>query len=191
MSVRALPTLLLVIALVHPTAGGRQGPDDPALRAAVERFFTAQETEDVEAYLALWSDSSRSPQRRAMLKFVFSTGDDRFSDIEIIRVTPAATGVRVRVSATRDRTEQGRTPDAVPVTRRSRMLVSLTYTREGTEWKLLREAPAADDLAQALLESTSTAERDALLGAEPELLTDRLLIALSGRGTEPRRWLSS
>ena len=49
---------------------------DPALRAAVARFFELQEQEDVAGYLALWSPSG-TPPRPEQLKYVFDNGDDK------------------------------------------------------------------------------------------------------------------
>jgi tetratricopeptide (TPR) repeat protein len=161
----------------------RQGAQDPELRAAVERFFLTQQTEDVDAYLALWSATVRPPSRD-QLQYIFNSGDDAFSEIAVVKVTPAGDRVRIRVSAVRDRTEQGGVRGRGPVNRRSRMLVSLTYVREGTEWKLIREGPAVDDLALALIEAQSHDERLQLLGADPELLNDQLLLSLARRGVE-------
>lgn len=168
MSWRFRLLLLVLGAALAPPRG--QTPDDPALRAAVERFYAAQVAEDVDAYLGLWSANAQRP-RPEVLKVVFDSGDDLFSDIAIQKVTPSGDRVRVRVAATRDRMEPGRTPEAPAVQRQSRMLVNLTYRREGGEWKLVREGPLAEDLATALLEAETDEEREALLEAEADVLT--------------------
>ena len=49
---------------------------DPALRAAVERFYATQEAEDADAYLSLWSATAERP-RPEQLRFVFESGDDK------------------------------------------------------------------------------------------------------------------
>ena len=54
--------------------------------------------------------------------------------------------------------------------------------REGDEWKLVREGPAVDDLADRLIDAQTPEAREALLLAEPELVTDALVTALSRRG---------
>ncbi len=54
--------------------------------------------------------------------------------------------------------------------------------REGDEWKLVREGSAVDGLADLLIEATTPEAREELLLAEPELVTDALLMALSRRG---------
>ena len=67
---------------------------------------------------------------------------------------------------------------------RSRLTTTLVYRKEDGGWKLLREMPAADDLAAALLEAPTAEDRERLLTAEPELVTSQLAEALSRRGTE-------
>ena len=183
MPVLYAPLLALSVSLLCGVPPAQEAVD-PQLHAAVERFFATQQQEDVEAYLSLWSASASRSQAemRLQLKFVFDAGDDVFSDIQITKVMPSGDRRRVRVSATRQRTDKPRTEGAPPVTRNIRMQISLTFVREGPDWKLLREGPATDDLAQALVEASSSEERAGLLAAEPELLTDRLLLSLSRIG---------
>jgi tetratricopeptide (TPR) repeat protein len=173
----ALLTLLLQIPAAAPPA-----EVDPALRSAVERFFSAQEAEDVEGYLALWSAAAQKPQAH-QLKFIFDSGDDRFSDLVIERATIAGGHARVRLRVTRTRTDQRvKKPDGSPMAFNSRLAWALTFTREGEDWKLLREGTPIDELAFALLAAKTAEERKALIDADPELVTDRLLEAMSRRG---------
>ena len=172
---------LLLLTIVSLTAGaGRQGIDDPALRAAVERFFAMQQAEDVAGYLSLWSATASRPTVE-QLKYVFATGDDAFSEIAIVGTFPGADRTRVRVSATRERVTPSRIPGGPPMTSRSTTSWGLTYVREGDEWKLVREGSVTDDLADRLLEAPTEEAREALLLAEPELVNDALVIALSRR----------
>ena len=55
------------------------------------------------------------------------------------------------------------------------------YVREGGEWKLVREGSAADGLAESFIDEASPEARDALLAAEPDLVNDDLVRALSRR----------
>jgi tetratricopeptide (TPR) repeat protein/CHAT domain-containing protein len=181
---RGLFLLSLVASLT--AAAGRQGVDDPQLRAAVELFFATQEAEDVAGYLSLWSTTAQRPPAD-QLKFVFDSGDDKFSEIAIVsvfKVVPAGDRVRVRVSATRDRMSPPRRPGGPPLTFHTTMAWSLTYVREGAEWKLVREGPAVDGLAESLIEAETAEQRERLLAAEPELVNDTLIVALSRRATQ-------
>ncbi|HEY7501856.1 MAG TPA: CHAT domain-containing tetratricopeptide repeat protein [Vicinamibacterales bacterium] len=176
-----------MIASLETTRGAvRQAVDDPALRAVVERFFATQQAEDVDGYLALWSAKASRPTL-AQLKYVFESGDDEFSDVSIAAVSPSAAGpgaVRVRVNATRQRTMPGATPDAPVRTMRTTAPWNLVFVREADEWKLLREGPAIEGLLDALLESKTTEERDALLGNETDLVNDLFLNAIARRASQ-------
>ena len=172
----------LIVSLT--AGGGRQGADDPNLRAAVDRFFATQQAEDVDGYLALWSARAKRPTAE-QLKYVFESGDDTFSDVAIVGTFPTADRVRVRVSATRDRVTPARIPGRPPFTFHSTTAWSLTYVREGDEWKLIEEGSAVDDLADSLIDAQTPEAREALLLAEPDLVTDGLIMltmALSRRG---------
>lgn len=155
--------------------------DDPALRSAVERFYEAQEKEDIAAYLTLWSSHAQRPSA-GQLKYVFETGDDRFTDIRITRASPAGPLLRVRVEVRRERTTPPRAAGDPPVVTTSLMRVALTFEKEGEEWKLLREGPAADDLAAALVDAATDDQRATLMEREPELLGSQLLTSLARLG---------
>jgi tetratricopeptide (TPR) repeat protein/CHAT domain-containing protein len=169
--------ILAACAAVPP-----QVQDDPEIRAAVDRFFAAQEAEDAAAYLSLWSTKAPRAPRAEQLKFIFESGDDRFSDIAIARIVPVGELVRVLVSVKRERTDtRAKRPDGTFGVFTSTRMWSLTFAREAGGLKLLSEGVPADDLANALLEAPSDAEREQLLTAEPELVNDRLVTALSQR----------
>lgn len=154
---------------------------DPALAAAVHRFFELQEKEDVEGYLALWSASAQRPQVLG-LRYIFDNGDDKFSDIAITRIVPSGNRVRVRVSAQRARTIPSSVPDVPPRVMTSPLQVALTFEKENGEWKLIREGNAADDLAGAMVDASTSEEREALLASEPELMGRQLLSAFARLG---------
>jgi CHAT domain-containing protein/tetratricopeptide (TPR) repeat protein len=170
-----LAALTLLAAM---PAAVRQGVDDPSIRAAVERFYAAQQAEDLPGYLALWSKSADRP-REEQLRYIFGSGDDRFSDIVITRVTPAGSGVAVRVSVTRDRTVAGRNPGGPPTVVHMSLISSLSFVREDGEWKLVREGSATDGLASALIQAATPAERDQLLAADADVLGPALLSSMS------------
>lgn len=116
----------LLATLLAPVA---QEPVDPSLRAAVERFFATQQAEDVAGYFALWSSTSRPTPEQ--LKYVFDSGDDQFSALTIVRVTPAGGRTVVRASVIRDRTTTARRPDGSPMTFHTAMSVALTFVHRG------------------------------------------------------------
>ena len=173
-----LAALLLVSAV-------QAGPAvDPQVRGVVERFFAAQQAEDVEAYLALWSRSARRPSAD-QLRFIFDAGDDQFLDVAVVRATVAADTAHVRVRTTRVRTDlRAKRPDGSPRVFSTRLQLALSLVREDGEWKILREGPPADELAAALIDAADPAARAALLQAEPDLLNARLVEAIARRADE-------
>src|SRR5262249_3111946 len=103
--------------------------------------------------------------------------------ITIQRVELKGASTRVRVSATRDRTERSRVPGGTPMTRRSTMVESLTYVREGDDWKLTHEGPPSDDLAQDLVDAATPEARALLYPADPDLINEALLMSLNRIGS--------
>jgi tetratricopeptide (TPR) repeat protein/CHAT domain-containing protein len=174
--VKALSALLFVLQ-VAPPAPPPAIAVDPAITAVVMRFYETQEKEDIEGYLALWSPGAASPQRRMQVEYVFNQGDDTFSDIVITRALVKGDTVRLRVNARRTRTVPR--PSGTPIVLMSPMSVAITVERIAGEWKLLSEGPAADHVAEALLEASSEVERDAVLAAESDVPGEQLLSALA------------
>src|SRR5688572_14988429 len=171
--VTALAALLLVLQAGPPAPAIAV---DPAIAAVVMRFYETQEKEDIEGYLALWSPNAASPQRRVQAQYVFDQGDDVFSDIVVTQVSIKGDTARLRVNVRRTRTVP-RPPGGSPLVMSSAMSVALALERVGGEWKLLSEGPAADHVAEILLEASSDAEKDAVLAAESELAGLPLLSA--------------
>lgn len=178
--IRLAAALIAFLQATPAPPAPAQDPIDPALGAAVEKFYATQEAEDVEGYLALWSAKARRPDMAAQLKFIFESGDDKFSDLEIQRVVLLNDQARVRVRITRTRTDARiKRPDGTPSVFNTRLLASLTFVREADDWKLIREGTPIDELAYSLIEAKTEAERNAQLDAEPELHGQPLLDAMS------------
>ena len=166
------------IALVVALYASQADVVDPLLRSAVERFYATQEAEDVAGYLSLWSSTAERP-RPEQLKFIFDAGDDKFSQLSIASVHTRGPLTIVRVSVTRDRTSANRRPDGSPFVFHTSWVAALTYVREGSDWKLVREGTPADALADALIAASDSAERDRLLAEEPDLVGPSLVSAVS------------
>ncbi len=162
------------------TFAAPQAPDvDPSLRSAVEHFYAMQEAEDVAGYMALWAKAAQDPQRQAQLKFIFDSGDDRFSDLTITSVRPLGAQTVVRLSVIRDRTTTSRRPDGSPFVFHTTILAALTYVREAGEWKLVREGSVVDALADAVIAAAGADEREQVLASEPNLVNPLLVSAIS------------
>jgi tetratricopeptide (TPR) repeat protein len=175
------PAALLLLAIVLP-AQTTAVQDDPALQAAVERFFATQEAEDPAAYLDQWSKTVKGPTLE-QLKVVFESGDDKYSEIAVVAVRPAGERVRVRVSAVRERTVPSRVPGGPPRTMRSTSIWSLAFVREGEAWKLVAEGPAIDGFADDLIAADTKEKRDELLALDKDLLGPELINSLARRAS--------
>lgn len=174
-----LPSICSAVLLLGLIASpAPQTAEDPAVRAAVERYYKALEAEDIEAYLALWSKATQRPQPES-LKFLFESADERFFDIEIIRAVFDGNRLRLRVSVRRARTRPARVPGDPPLVLSSVSRTALTFVKEGEDWKVVSEGSPADDLAAAFVAAVTPEEREALLAAESDLVNTMLVIAVA------------
>lgn len=176
-----LSTLLLTVAIQSAPPAQEV---EPAFQVLAERFFATQQAEDVEGYLALWSRTAQRPTPD-QLRFIFGSGDDTFSDVSVARATVIGETARIRVSATRSRTDaRVKNPGGSPRTFTARLQLSLALVREDGEWRIVREGAPADVLAAALIEANDPEARRRLLDGEPELLSSRLVDAISRRADD-------
>jgi CHAT domain-containing protein/Tfp pilus assembly protein PilF len=181
-------TAHLLSSLALPQYGSRALPrssasqlEQPAPHTLVEKFFAAYTTKDLDGFMSLWS--AKSPDfasRRQTMRELFSTHDHfRFEGLTVGKVTLEAekASVRARLLMNADDLKMGK-----PALGFGRWTRNFYLVREDGGWKVWRESGAEDELASALATATSKAGRDALLAAEPELLTAELWEALSRDG---------
>jgi len=182
----ALALLIQIPAPVPPTPGPpAPGQEvDSALQALTERFFSTQQAEDVDAYLALWSRSASKPTAE-QLRFVFASGDDLFTEVSVVRASVIGETARIRVGVTRARTDaRSKNPDGSARVFTTRLQLALALVREEGEWRIVREGGPVDELATALIATDDPELRRQLLEAEPELITPRLTDAISRRADQ-------
>ena len=167
--------LLLVRLVGWPST---QMADDPAVRAAVERYYRALEVEDIDGYLALWSSRATRPQPESV-KFMFEAVDERFSDIEVLRAVMVGDRLRVRISLRRERTSRPRVPGGSPSVMAAVSRAALTFVREADDWKVVSEGTPESDLAAAYVAAHTAEDREALLAAEPDIVNTLLVISVA------------
>ena len=178
---RTLSAFVLTFAIQLP---GPTQEIDPAFQALADRFFAAQQAEDPEAYLALWSRSATKPTIE-QLRFVFTSGDDTFTDVSVLRAQVTGETARIRVAATRVRTDMRfKGPDGSARTFTTRLQLAVALVREEGEWRIVREGPPSDELAVTLIETADPEVRRRLLEADPELVNLRLVDAISQRADQ-------
>jgi CHAT domain-containing protein/Tfp pilus assembly protein PilF len=161
-------------------------PEDAAMRAAVESYFAACDRKDLAGVVALWSDRSPSlATHKQSLQQLFASEDlsDGRPAISRVKVEDEKASLRATIARTsinlknRQKSEQ-------------RLIINFELVKEAGGWKVWRYALAAEDLAEALVETGSKTERAALLTEERELVTGELGRALLARGRQSLRQAS-
>ncbi len=173
--VRILALVSLSSSLAFP-----QTPDEVLVRSLVERFFALYATEDIQAIMALWSP--HSPDRKAFeeeLADLFGRVDLSFPALHFLRIQIEGDKANLRVSV-----------DALVKRIDSSQPFLRTFTRtfllvkEGSEWKIWRYYPAAQELVNALAAANDETELERLLNAEKELVNQDLVLTLLSMATQ-------
>jgi ketosteroid isomerase-like protein len=133
------------------------GPEEAEVRAAVQQYFDAQARHDVDAAVAVWSASANPRPTREAYATVFGTGEDSFI-VTIQRVAIQGNEARVRVLAVRTRLTMR---DGTTSTSRQIFPNAQLWRKEASGWKLLRDGPFAQEIADEVI-AASSAERPSL-----------------------------
>jgi tetratricopeptide (TPR) repeat protein len=155
-SLYAQPVIRLALALVAaaltqqvPAAPAQSAsPDETAIRAAVQEYFDAQAARDPDKAASFWSASANPRVTRDTFIALFGSPADERYTIDVRAVVVRGSEARVRVSWMRTRVE---TRGGQQFTARTSALNAETWRKEGDTWKLLRDAPFADELADEYL----------------------------------------
>ncbi len=159
--------------------------DEVALRALAEEFYTCYATKDLDGFLKLWS--AKAPElaaRRQIQQRYFAD----FEKIEVkglvireleVKAEKARLRVSLEVNPIEARTGK-------PASGFGKTIRVLEGVKEEGAWKVWREAPAEEDLANALASLKTDDERSALLITEKELVTERLVKAFIRQGASLR-----
>ena len=131
--------------------------DEEAVRSTVQQYYDAQALKDPDKALAFWSASASPRPTREAFVAVFGEGEDQFT-INVERVLIQGNEARVRVLAVRTRVtmRDGKTAGSRQTFRNAQL-----WRREAAGWKLLRDAPFADEIAEELI-AAAPADRPAL-----------------------------
>ena len=144
MTAAAAALLCLTLLAQQPVA---PATDEEAVRAAVQQYFDAQARKDVDGALAFWSAAANPRPTREAFVAVFGDGEDQFV-VEIPRVAIQGAEARVRVMALRTRVtvRDGRTSSS-----RTMLPNAQIWRKEAAGWRLLRDGPFADEIADELI----------------------------------------
>jgi CHAT domain-containing protein/tetratricopeptide (TPR) repeat protein len=158
---------------------------EPVLRAVVEKYFALYASKDLNGLMSLWSEKSPDyASFKQSLQEQFAAEDYSFSIPAISRLK--VEGERASLRATVNLTainSKGRQK------REQQFARNFSFFREAETWKVWRSVPAENDLAEALAQVKTEAERARLLADEKELVTSELVRALVSHGGRLRSQL--
>ncbi len=175
----AFVPLLLALFAQAPAPQMSAGPPgasgDDELRATIQQYYDAQAARDPDRAVAFWSSSANPrPGRAAFLAVFGDPSEDSFVvDVRAIEMTGATARVRVFAVRTRLITRNGQTAPF-----RTTFLNSQLWRKEPGGWKLLRDGPFADEIADDLI-AAAPADRPALYekNSRPDLVQARLQVS--------------
>ena len=170
--------VILALLMGLRSVGAAQGPDAAALRELADHLHSAYAQKDLDHLLSLWSE--KSPQRAAQRETAQKLfGESSVTIHETTAGVPEIDGDRARVRIDREVTA----PD--PKANGHKRLV-LECVKEQGEWRIWKEATAAEDLATRLANLGTDNEQAKLLAQEEEAIGADLALALIDRGREAR-----
>lgn len=156
----------------------RQSPAESDVRTVVEHYFTYCASKDLDGLMSLWSEKSPDyPSFKQNLVRDFTAEDCGPGLPAFSRIT--VEGEKADLRTTVSRTEPGSMTNEK---QEKRIVRNFALVRENGEWKVWRSVPAENDLAEALSEAKTEAERSRLLADEKDLVTPELVHVLYLRG---------
>jgi CHAT domain-containing protein/tetratricopeptide (TPR) repeat protein len=177
---RSLGLLALSLSLSHSALGKFQSPssvsnshpspDESAISALVDKYFSAYGKKDLAGVVALWSEKSPdlATNKQRLQQQLTSEGLSYGSPtISRVKTEGEMASLRVTIALTSINLKSWQAGE-------QKMVSNLELVKEGGEWKVWRFAAAAEDLAVALVKADTEAERAMLLAEEKELVTVEL-----------------
>lgn len=162
---------VIALALWVSLSISAQPDDASAVNLLGQSLHRAYSIKDPNGVLSLFSE--QSPQRaeqRTVLEKLPASG----TVIETTIGDPEITGGRARLRIDRE------------IAGSSKKKLVLECVKEQGQWKIWRELPAAQDLAELLAATDAAADQTALLAKNPDLVDADLAAALIGRGRDAR-----
>lgn len=168
-----LTLALLIGLLLCPNVSFAQTVDEP--RSVANNFFAAYQRKDVDGLIALWD--AKAPDLATFTtdtrKTFSAAGGAELKSFEIRRITVDGTTAVVRVLLTELKTGNR----------------TLRLTKSDGQWKVWQYEPSERELAVKLISAKTESEQEALVKAEPELITVDLVQELrkQAEGFQQRR----
>jgi CHAT domain-containing protein/Tfp pilus assembly protein PilF len=165
----------------RPTAAS----DEAALRALVEEFYGSYAKKDLDGFLRLWSAMSPelAARRETMQKLFVDNEKIEVKGLVVRKLAVEGEKAKLRVELEIGAIE---VKTSKPAAGFGKMVRALECMKEEGAWKVWREAPAEEDLAAALALLKTDDERSALLTAEKDLVTEKLVREMIRQGDRLR-----
>ncbi|HTG16676.1 MAG TPA: tetratricopeptide repeat protein, partial [Blastocatellia bacterium] len=164
-----------VIGLIvfAPMLAFAQSPEEPALRALVDKFFAAYQKEDINELQSMMDVKSPDfPATKQQIQKVFSDNEKiEIRNLTIRKLSPDGAKWTVRVSLEMSAVDEKTKAAAAGF---GKMDFTLRAVKEDDGWKVLQFLPSAEDLAAVLVAARTDEERNLLLAADPDLVTTDL-----------------
>jgi CHAT domain-containing protein/Tfp pilus assembly protein PilF/ketosteroid isomerase-like protein len=159
-------------------AGFAQTPDDAAqVRSVARSFLDAYQRKDVDALIALWS--SNTAERETFIADFRQTisliGSIEMKNVEIRRLSVEGTSAILRIRLDIQATDLKSGQPAAGFGPQNR---TLRLTKEDGQWKVSQYEASERELAAKLLSAKTESDQNALLAAEPDLITVELVQTL-------------
>src|SRR5215813_11967252 len=160
---------LFLLFICLPTLSNAHNDEQANVRREADQFFAAFQRKDLSGAMPLWSGNSPDHTCSSqLLQQTFATY--RTIELQDLRVN--------KISVDKDTASVQLTAELIVVNARAdasaaplQMIRTIQMVRETGGWKIWKYLTREDDLAAALTAAGTPAERDALLNAQPELVT--------------------
>jgi CHAT domain-containing protein len=149
-----------------------------SVRLIAERLHAAYANKDLEGVVSLWND--QSPQKAAQVE----AARKLFANAAITAIREATTKDPEQIAEGRIRLRVDRELAGGPGAGKTQLV--LEWVRDGSDWKIIKESRAADDLASRLAALPATNKPDALLAANSDVPGADVASALIDQSTDDR-----
>ena len=150
-----------------------QTTDEEHLRALAAEFFAAYSKKDINSFTNFWGEKSPelAARRRAMEKLFADSEKIEVKDVAIRKLSVEGDKAKLRVAVEINATDAKTGKFAAGFGKMNR---AMEFVKQAEGWKVWREAAAEEELADAIIAAKSEQERNALMAAEPELVSTQI-----------------
>jgi CHAT domain-containing protein/tetratricopeptide (TPR) repeat protein len=172
-----------LFCLFIPTSGFAQtsSQDEISIRLLIEKFFAAYEKRELNELLGLWSEKSPdlATNKKALEATFTATQKLEINALAIGKITVNGDKASLRLALEVNAIDAKTGKQAQGFGKLNR---TLHLVKESGEWKIWQNLSNEEELAAALVEAKTDAEREQLLAADRELATVALVQALLTQG---------